>query len=265
MPRQAPRRIGWIVDVQNDFMLPPEQGGRLYVHDLFDEGQDAGARQIVPALVRATEWMRAHCDAVVYTGDWHAHGDEEIDPVAPDAARGTYPPHCMGLSDDADERAGAEIIAEIRPADPIVLPRDADDDDAREVARRALLEGRPVFIHKSRFSVFEGNPAADAFVRALRTHLGGDVEVYVIGVARDVCVKGAVEGMLDPPRGVPVTLVTDATWGLGIEPEAESLRRWTEAGAALVTTRGLELRAAQGDAAVRAPRDAPGSVEAAVA
>jgi nicotinamidase-related amidase len=265
MPRHTPRRIGWIVDVQNDFMLPPERGGRLYVHDLFDNGQDTGAQQIVPALVAATEWMRVHCDAVVYTGDWHAHDDAEIDAVAPDAARGTYPPHCMGLSDDAEERAGAEIIDEIRPADPIVLARDADEDAARETARRALAEGRPVFIHKSRFSVFEGNPAADAFVRALRDRLGGDVEVYVIGVARDVCVKGAVEGMLDPLRGVPVTLVTDATWGLGIEPEAESLRAWADAGAALVTTRGLALRAAQGDEAARVRRDVVGAVEAAVA
>jgi nicotinamidase-related amidase len=235
-------RIGWIVDVQNDFVLPPAQGGRLYVHDLFDEGQDAGAIQIVPALVRAAEWMRDHCDAVVYTGDWHDYEDAEIDPVAPDAMKGTYPPHCMGLSPDAEEREGAMIIAEIRPADPVILERDATDADARDVARRALDERRPVWIHKSRFSVFEGNAATDAFLRALRERLGGSVEVYMIGVARDVCVKGAIEGMLDPARALPVTLVTDATWGLGIEPEAESLRRWMDAGAALVTTAGLALR-----------------------
>ncbi|HEX6039644.1 MAG TPA: hypothetical protein VFZ20_16460, partial [Longimicrobium sp.] len=102
-------------------------------------------------------------------------------------------------------------------------------------------------------------------VRALRDQLGGDVEVYVIGVARDVCVKGAVEGMLDPLRGVPVTLVTDATWGLGIEPEVESLRRWTDAGAALVTTRGLAMRAAQGEEAAFGRGDVAGAVEAAVA
>lgn len=260
-PRPGPARIGWIVDVQNDFMLPPEQGGRLYVHDLFDGGGDAGALQIVPALVRAVAWMRENCDAIVYTGDWHAHDDPEIDPVAPDAAQGTYPPHCMGLSPDAEERRGAEIIDEVRPENPVILARDATDDEARDVARRAVDEGRPVFIHKSRFSVFEGNPGADAFVHALRDRLGGDVEMYVIGVARDVCVKGAVEGMLEEARGVPVTLVTDATWGLGIEPEAESLRRWMEAGAALVTTRGLTLRARGAGEA----RDVVGAVEAAVA
>lgn len=236
----APARIGWIVDVQNDFMLPPERGGRLYVHDLFDGGADRGATQIVERLVEAVDWMRGHCDAIVYTGDWHAHDDPEIDPVAPDASKGTYPPHCMGLSEDADEREGAFIIPEIRPANPVVLTRDASDPDARDAARRAVDEWRPVFIQKSLFSVFEGNAATDALLHALRERLDAPLEVFVIGVARDVCVKGAVEGMLE--RRIPVTLVTDATWGLGLETEAESLRRWMDAGAALVTTRGLDLR-----------------------
>ncbi|HEU4562754.1 MAG TPA: isochorismatase family cysteine hydrolase [Longimicrobium sp.] len=236
-------RIGWVVDAQNDFLLPAAEGGRLYVHNLFDNGEDAGAVQIIPNLARAVEWMRAHCDVMVYTGDWHAYGDEEIDPVSPDATKGTYPPHCMGLSDDAAERDGAQIHASVRPESPIILPRDASDEQAREVAQGAVRERRPVFIQKSRFNVFEGNPAADALVRELKTLLGGRVEIYVAGVARDVCVKQAVEGMLDPLRGYPVTVVTDATWGLGLEEESASLSRWSQAGAALITTRGLELRA----------------------
>lgn len=236
-------RIGWVVDAQNDFLLPAAEGGRLYVHNLFDNGEDAGAVQIIPHLARAVEWMRAHCDVMVYTGDWHAYGDEEIDPVAPDATKGTYPPHCMGLSDDAAEREGAQIHASIRPDEPVVLPRDATEEQAREVARAAVRERRPIFIQKSRFNVFEGNPAADALVRELKSLLGGRVEIYVAGVARDVCVKQAVEEMLDPVRSYPVTVVTDATWGLGLEEESVSLRRWSQAGAALITTRGLELRA----------------------
>jgi nicotinamidase-related amidase len=98
-----------------------------------------------------------------------------------------------------------------------------------------------VFIHKNRFDVFAGNPATDAFLRELGSRLGAPLEIYVAGVARDVCVKNAVEGMLEP-RGYPVTVITDATWGLGLETEAESLARWTGQGAALITTRGLELR-----------------------
>lgn len=235
-------KVGWVVDAQNDFLLPPEESGRLYVHDLFDGGKDPGARLAVPAIERAARWMERNCDVVVYTGDWHAYGDAEIDTVAPDAQKGTYPPHCMGLSPDPAEREGAEIIAPIRPADPLVLERDASDEQAREVARRAVEERRPVFVHKSRFDVFTGNPSTDAFLRALGERLGAPLEVYVAGVARDVCVREAVEGMLEEGRGLGVTVVTDATWGLGLEPEAVSLKRWSDAGAALVTTRGLERR-----------------------
>ncbi|HEX8692776.1 MAG TPA: isochorismatase family protein [Longimicrobium sp.] len=242
-------RVGWVVDAQNDFLLPPEESGRLYVHDLFDGGRDPGARLCVPALTRAVRWMEEHCDVMVYTGDWHAYGDAEIDTVAPDARKGTYPPHCMGLSPDPGERLGAEVIEPIRPADPLVLDRGATEADAREVARRAVEERRPVFIRKDRFDVFEGNPATDALLRELRHRLGAPLEIYVAGVARDVCVKQAVEGMLAPVRRYAVTVITDATWGLGLEDEAVSLERWSGAGAALITTRGLELRSQEPRAA----------------
>ena len=84
--------------------------------------------------------MRAHCDVIVYTGDWHGLGDAEIDPVAPDPAVGTYPPHCMGRSPFPEERAGAEIIADIRPREPLVLAHDATKDEA-EVGGAPCREG----------------------------------------------------------------------------------------------------------------------------
>jgi len=160
--------VGWIVDVQEDFMNP---NGRLYVRDLFDDS-DPGAVRIVSALKAAAAWMRTHCEVIVYTGDWHGLDDAEIDPVAPDPARDTYPPHCMGRSPDPVERAGAEVIEEIRPADPLVLAHDAANEDATLVARLAVKQRRPVFVQKTRFNVFEGNPACEAFVRSLGEALG---------------------------------------------------------------------------------------------
>lgn len=225
---QRPPRVGWVVDVQNDFMRPD---GRLYVHDLFD-ASDVGALKAAPAIVDAVTWMRDHCDVVVYTGDWHAYGDREIDTVHPDATKGTYPPHCMGLSDDPVERDGAAIIAEIDPGDStLVLPRDASEEMARDVAQRAVAERRPVFIQKREFSVFEGNAGADAFVKALRAALGGSPEFVVCGVATDVCVKQVVEGLLD--RAAPVRLVRDATWGLGLLGSADTYDTWERRGAHL--------------------------------
>jgi len=251
-------RVGWVVDVQYDFMEPAARGGRLYVHDLFDPS-DVGAEQVRAAIVRAAAWMRRACDAVVFTGDWHAMGDREIDPVAPDAVRGTYPPHCMGLSDDPAERAGAALIPEIDPGpDALVLGRDATDGEARAAAHAAAA-GRPVFVHKREFSVFDGNPGADTFVTALAAavaarHGGAAPEFVVCGVAADVCVRHAVEGLLG--RGHRVAVVRDATWGLGLEPLDALLARWAVAGARLVTVDQLE-GAGAGAAASGAPVGTP--------
>jgi nicotinamidase/pyrazinamidase len=217
-------RIGWVVDAQVDFLDP---SGRLYVRNLADP-TDPGSARIVPALERAVRWMREHCDVLVFTGDWHGEGDEEIDQLAPDPARGTYPPHCMGRSPDPAERAGAEIVPAIRPSDPLVLPLGAGQETAREVASAAVKGRRPVFIQKNRFDVFAGNPATEVFLEALAEELGGAPEIVVAGVARDVCVTQAVDGM--QARGYFVTALSDATWGLGLEPEEVTLSRWAKKG-----------------------------------
>ena len=230
--------VGLVIDVQRDFMTPTADGGRLYVRDLADES-DRGAQAIVPQLVATVAWMREQCAAMVYTGDWHSHGDREIDPVSPDPARETYPPHCMGASDDSEERRGAELIPEVAPTgEMVVLERDATDDDARAAAERAVRTGAAIFVQKREFSLFEGNPASEALVRAIADEVGGRPEFVVCGVAADVCVRHAVDGLLD--RGHPVTVVRDATWGLGLLGAAETFDRWAERGARIVTTAGLE-------------------------
>ena len=217
-------RVGWVVDVQRDFMEPD---GRLYVRDLGD-ASDPGATSIVAALGDAVAWMRENCTVIVYTGDWHALDDAEIDPHTPDPRAGTYPPHCMGRSDDPDERAGAELIGAVRPTDPLIVPLGATGAEAAETAREAIRSGPSVFIQKDRFDVFEGNAAAETFLSALEDEVEGELELVVIGVARDVCVTQAVDGMQD--RGYRVTVVRDATWGLGLEDEEVTLRRWASQG-----------------------------------
>ncbi|MGI9038479.1 MAG: cysteine hydrolase family protein [Gemmatimonadota bacterium] len=225
--RSGVPRVGWVTDVQNDFMCPPEAGGRLYVRDLSDAA-DPGAEQVRAAIERAVAWMREHCAAMVYTTDWHSLEDDEIDAENPDPASGTYPPHCMGLSTDLDLLEGAAILSSIRPQEPLVLEREADPATAGIIATRAVRDGRPVVIRKNRFDVFAGNPAAEAFVLALVEELGGAVEFVVVGVARDVCVTQAIDGL--QARGLPTVGVRDATWGLGLEPEEVTLARWSEGG-----------------------------------
>lgn len=223
--------VGWVVDVQNDFIRPE---GRLYVHDLGDPA-DPGAVRVADRIARAVRWLEEQADVLVFTGDWHGLEDAEIDPESPDAARGTYPPHCMGRSDDPEEREGAALLSTIAPERPLILEVDAGAAQGLHTAEIALdrargttsggSEGPPaVFIRKTRFDVFEGNRAADAFVETLAEGLD-DPEFVVLGVARDVCVTQAVDGLID--RGRTVTALRDATWGLGLESEADTLARWS--------------------------------------
>ncbi len=225
--RSARPLVGWVVDVQNDFMNPPALGGRLYVADLTDSS-DVGAASVQPILERAVEWMRANCVTIIYSADWHGADDAEIDAVSPDPSSGTYPPHCMGRSEDPDEQDGAAIIASIRPQDPLILDRDTDEAAVGALARMAVTERRPVIIRKNEFDVFTGNPHTEAFVSALTETLGMEPEFVVIGVSRDVCVTRAVDGL--QARGYSTIALRDATWGLGLESESDTLARWRRGG-----------------------------------
>jgi nicotinamidase/pyrazinamidase len=219
--------VFWDVDTQFDFMTPPEAGGRLYVRAPGD-ASDPGAQRVVPALERLSDYARAHGILRVATGDWHTLEHREIDAANPDF-RTTYPPHCM-----AGER-GAEKIPETRLRDPVVLPLRAGSEEARDAVRIARAAGRDIFVQKEEFSCFTGNPAVEALIEEL------EADAFVVyGVALDVCVKAAVEGMLD--RGRRVWVVEDATWGLGLEDGEALLSRWEERGARRTTTDAVVSR-----------------------
>jgi nicotinamidase/pyrazinamidase len=208
--------VFWDVDTQVDFMTPPARGGKLYVKNPTDDA-DPGAVQVIPALERLSSHAREHGILRVATGDWHTLEHREIDAENPDF-RTTYPPHCMA------GEPGAEKISETWLRDPVVIPLGADPQAAREAVRQARDEGRDIFLQKQEFSCFMGNPATEALIEALEADL-----FVVYGVALDVCVKAAVEGMLD--RGRRVWVVEDATWGLGLEEPQALLRAWEERGA----------------------------------
>lgn len=229
--------IGWIVDVQRDFMLPPQEGGRLYVQDQQDPS-DPGAQVIRSRIARAVHNLRKQGALLVFTGDWHDFRDAEIDTANPDF-QNTYPPHCMGRTDDRKLQQGAQILEEIAPENPLVLEVDASPLRGREVARRAVQEHREVWVRKTRFDVFRGNRATQAFLAELTRRMDDTApeqhhtEMTVLGVARDVCVNQAVEGMLQ--RGYQPRILRDCIWGLGLEPEEETLNRWKKQGAKLTT------------------------------
>ena len=224
-------RVGYIVDVQEDFARASAPGGRLYVKHLSDP-TDVGAETIIPKLRRLARWMWDECDAVVYTRDAHRLDDEEISSPTPDFVS-TYPVHCAAYSDDPAERAGAEIIPEVAPPDEMLtLHRDESDSGAAALAAQAVRERRPVLVEKSRFSVWMGNPSMPAFVTALEEALGARPEIIACGVATDVCVAQGIDGFLE--RGFPVTVVSDAIYSLGGDDDAW-IARWTARGATITT------------------------------
>jgi nicotinamidase/pyrazinamidase len=216
-----PPIVFWDVDTQVDFMTPPEAGGKLYVCNP-DDPEDPGAVRVVGALERLSEYARRHGILRVATGDWHTLEHSEIDAENPDF-RTTYPPHCMA------GEPGAEKIPETALRDPVVIPLEAEPESAREAVLEARDGGRDIFLRKKEFSCFMGNAATEALIEAL------EADVFVVyGVALDVCVKAAVEGMLD--RGARVWVVEDATWGLGLEAPESLLRAWEARGARRVST-----------------------------
>lgn len=229
-PTRRPRRafVGWVVDAQNDFMLKHAPGGRLFVRHLHDPN-DLGAEQILPVLRRAVELLHEHCAQVTYTGDWHREDDAEIDLLAPDPMKGTYPPHCMGMSDDPVERAGAELVFDVRPPqEPLLLERGASSSHAREVALDSVRIRRSVFIQKHQFSVFAGASRVDEYLTGLEHALGAELVIVVCGVATDVCVKHAIDGFL--ARHHRVILLADATYGLGLADPNELIAEWQRRG-----------------------------------
>jgi len=230
--------VGYLVDVQNDFMRAALPGGRLYVRHL-QNPEDVGAEQIIPALARLARWMYDRCDAVILSGDWHGPEDAEVSATAPDF-RTTYPPHCMGRSADAAERAGAELIPEVTPPrGSIVLSWNATPKIAARVAFEAIDFGLPVFVQKTQFSVWTGNPAMDAFVAELTEVLEAPPEIIIAGVASDVCADQAIRGFLE--RGYPVNVVRDAIHSLGSQPDEAILAGWEALGARTTTLAELEV------------------------
>ncbi len=243
-------RLGWVVDVQFDFMTPPDQGGRLYVRHLNDPA-DAGATRVIPALERTVAWMHENTDAVVFTGDWHTDDDREIDRDHPNF-RDTYPAHCMGAGSRADERPGAELIPAIAPREPlVVIDRDATAATADRAAKHAAAGGT-VMIQKREFSVFIGQAQTDRFLEGLTQAFGARPEIVVCGVATDVCVRMAVEGFLD--RGYTVTVVRDAVWGLGIQADEALFAAWSARGARITTLADLDEHLNRGHSRTKMPK-----------
>lgn len=206
--------IFWNVDTQYDFMGPD---GKLPV------GGGDGAEDIEEALELVTAKARKEDIRVVNTADYHNQDSAEFS-EDPDFQE-TFPPHCLAGSE------GAGYVPATRPENGMEL-------DWREEADWAeVMDHDGDFIlYKDAFNVFAEEPEsphADELVKTLNPE-----QAIVYGVATDVCVDYAVEGLLE--RGVHVYVVEDAVKGIDPEASEQAINRWDGKGAEIGSVEGLD-------------------------
>lgn len=147
-----------------------------------------GSEDIKPAIRSLSKRIVENHDRLYLTMDWHDPNDPELSDN-PDFIN-TFPPHCIAGT------YGAQIIEE------------AGNE----------LEYPSQFFHKQQFSVFESNPQFLEYLNAIAVV----DNIYVFGVAGDVCVKYVLDGLIEH-KGTAfnfenIFIITDAIAALN--PEA---------------------------------------------
>ena len=206
------KTIFWNVDTQKDFM---NKDGKLYVE---------GAEDIKRNLKKITEFAREKNIKVISTGDYHTADSKELS-KSPDF-KTTFPEHCIVGSE------GTEFIEETNPKkiaeENYVIINWSDDDFPVEKVR----EFRNIVLHKDAFDVFEGNPWALNVLAALFPET-----VVVYGVATNVCVDHAINGLLEEDCNVVV--VRDAIKELPGCDKDSMLKKWKDKGVTVISTNKL--------------------------
>lgn len=182
------------VDTQVDFVEP---GGKLYAE---------GAEAIKPNLAKLVAHARTTRAPLISCVDAHGPTDQEFS---------EYPPHCLkgtpGQEKVTETVWGEEVFVANVEGETIPNPREVH-----------------LVLEKQQFSVFTSQHADAVFRRAEAQ------EFVVFGVVTEVCVKQAVEGLLE--RGYRVRVVTDAIWPLNAENGEATLKALEERGAVRTTT-----------------------------
>ena len=200
--------IFWDVDTQYDFI---HADGKLYVE---------GAESIIANLKKLTDHAHAHGIRVVASADDHVMAHEEIS-LDPDF-KANYPPHCMRGT------RGQRKIPQTALRDPLVIEPD-EPDEASLIEQLENHDG-DILLHKHHFDVFT-NPNFGPVLTALAPDA-----IVLYGVALDVCVRHAVEGLLAHFPSAKLSLVTDAVKSLVPAQDEALLNDWAARGVAMVDT-----------------------------
>lgn len=205
-------QIYWDVDTQHDFIAAT---GLLAV---------PGAEAILPTLARLTAHAHASGIRIVATADDHDIGHAEISD-APDW-KSTYPPHCMRGT------MGQEKVSETALRNPHLVHPVRHDADV--LGARLLAHDGDILLLKPGTDVFRWNPNADAVLQAL-----APTRVVVYGVATDVCVVAAVDGLARRLPNAELVVVQDAVAALDAERGRALLGEWSARGISVTTAERL--------------------------
>jgi nicotinamidase/pyrazinamidase len=200
--------IFWDVDTQYDFI---HADGKLYV---------TGAETIIPNLKKLTDHAHEHGIRIVASADDHVMEHEELS-LDPDFET-NYPPHCMRGT------RGQRKIPQTALRDPLVI----EPDEPHSTALLERLENHrgDILLHKHHFDVFT-NPNFSQVLTVLQPNA-----IVLYGVALDVCVRHAVEGLLAHFPSAKLSLVIDAVKSLVPAQDEALLNDWAARGVAMVDT-----------------------------
>jgi nicotinamidase/pyrazinamidase len=189
------RTVFWDVDTQYDFMMPD---GRLYV---------PGADQIIPVISDLRAMALDQGCSIIASADWHSTENPEICET-PDYQQ-TFPPHCM-VGTPGAERVG--YLGDL-PIDVI----DREPMDAGELAKLAEKQQFHIVIRKGAINPFS-NPNTARLVEMVRPG-----KIIMFGVALDFCVLDTLKSLAQFSN-IRLSLVRDATKGLGARPDEQVLQ-----------------------------------------
>tara|TARA_R110000803_G_scaffold157924_2_gene222245 strand:- start:1077 stop:1727 length:651 start_codon:yes stop_codon:yes gene_type:complete len=198
------KSVFWCVDAQIDFI---DKDGKLPVPN---------AESIKPNLKKLTEFAKQKNVKVVSTMDWHYENSKELSDN-PDLIE-TFPPHCMANTQ------GVRLIDEVSPEVGSAMVIDWESQKGMNFHN--IHKSRNIIIRKDAFDVFQGNNMTESIVNNLGVPFLDRPTFVVYGVAGDVCVSFAVDGIMR--RGYDVVLVIDAIKSLNEGKFNEKVEEWTK-------------------------------------
>lgn len=202
-------RVLVIVDVQNDFC----PGGSLAVND---------GDRIIPKINKLTQ--SGKFDYIVATQDWHPKEHVSFASrykTAPyqyneEAGQTVWPDHCIAGT------VGAELRSSL------------DQRYINDVIRKGMSYNR------DSYSAFLDNDKEHTTgLGGLLSGLFGNIDVYVCGIATDVCVLNTVLDGLKEPYIRELWVIEDASAPVSTEGGVEALNTMIKAGVNAITVGGF--------------------------